>query len=465
VGSETRYLAFQIFTGSPDPAIPIGDSGMHPISPMPPPQALANYVQDIVQKIGTVGDRQSRLAVIFGPLSFDHSDAEIRRHIAAVFAIALEQNVAVGFHLDDSMFWAGRSDLWRDPRNVEWMNWAGTPTTGRRVDWGPKPQMLPPQMCFNSKVIQAEVRRRGTDVIGRAIQEGVDNLRRQGKEYLFAGVIVGWETQIGQDFETGRPLGFHALANRGFSAAHPPADIDDERARIVEEFITLWSKSIADAGVAPTKIYAHTAFFPRLMFDDQSEHPISYTQLNHFAPPSVAFGRFRRPGFSTYPQPGLFAQIDSEVAQHHQQGWASSEGTNLQLGRGPGQSGMTMETYLASMFNHGATLVNIFSWGVGGEAHKTMAFRVVTESEEALGAYRKFLRGERLVEGTSTIYQQSLPAKIHRIQREIPAWVQKTGNQAVVEPLLQQLDSAIKAKDFTEADKIADTLLRLLPPK
>ena len=51
-----------------------------------------------------------------------------------------------------------------------------------------------------------------------------------------------------------------------------------------------------------------------------------------------------------------------------------------------------METYLAKMFNHGATLVNIFSWGIGGEAMKNMSFRVVTEGEEALRAYRKFLK-------------------------------------------------------------------------
>ena len=140
--------------------------------------------------------------MIFGPLAFDHSDAEIRRHIASAFAIALKQNVAVGFHLDDSMFWARRSDLLRVPDNVEWMDWKGTPSTGRRIEWGPQPKKIPPQMCFNSKAIQAEVRRRAATVIGKALKDGVDQLKRQGKADLFAGILVGWETQIGQDFET-----------------------------------------------------------------------------------------------------------------------------------------------------------------------------------------------------------------------------------------------------------------------
>src|SRR5579871_2189039 len=464
---ETRYLAFQVFTGAPNPAVAIGGSGMHPLRPMPSQQELSAFVQDIVRRIGRVGDSKTRLAVIFGPLSFDHSDAEVNRLIDDAFTIARQQNVAVGFHIDDSMFWARREDLWHNPDNVEWLDWKGTLSTGRRIDWGPKPEKIPPQMCFNSRAIQAETRRRATQVIGRAIQAGRNQLRRAGMEDLFAGVIVGWETQIGQDFDTGRYLGYHALANRGFSESHPPPDMDGEREKIVQEFITLWSRGIADAGIPANKIYAHTAFLSLYIFDKLPPQSVSYSQHNHFAPPPVAFGKSHRPGFSTYPQPNLFPQIYEELARHGNTGWASSEGTNLQLGSGPGQSGMNMETYLAKMFNHGAMLVNIFSWGIGGEANKSMDFRVVTEGEEALNAYRKFLRGERLVETNSvnTSYLERLPAKIHKIQQELPAWVQHPGNQAKAEPLMQRLDAALKANDFLEAEKVAATLLELIASK
>jgi hypothetical protein len=132
-------------------------------------------------------------------------------------------------------------------------------------------------MCFNSGVIQAEVRRRATEVIGKAIKAGVDELRQQGKEDLFAGVIMGWETQIGQDFGTACYLGYHALANRGYSKDHPPADLDAEREKIVQEFITIWCKSLADAGVPTRRIYSHTAFLSRQLFDGSSSS-ISYSQ-------------------------------------------------------------------------------------------------------------------------------------------------------------------------------------------
>ena len=269
---------------------------------------------------------------------------------------------------------------------------------------------------------------------------------------------------IGQDFKTGKYLGYRALLNRGFSREHPPQDLDLEREKVVQEFIELWTKGLAEAGVSPQKIYSHTAFLSRRAFKLGDNKETTYSQHNHFAPPSVAFGKHHRPGFSTYPQPGLFDDIYEELAKHKQVGWASCEGTNLQLGSGPGQSGMTMETYLAKMFNHGATLVNIFSWGIGGEANKNMDFRVVTEGEEALRAYRKFLKGEPLIEAKTEALTllERLPPKIHKIQKELPAWIQKTGNKDKAAALMQKLEEHLKAKNFEEVEKTADSILKMM---
>ena len=425
---ETRYLAFQIFTYGPDPKIASMGEGKNAIAQYPDQATLRDYIGDIKRRIGTVGDQQTRLAVILGHLSFDHGDAETTKFIELAFRLALETEVAVGFHIDGSMFWAKRKDLWSDPRNVEAMDWDGTPCTGRRLDWqtgpGAKPDAAPPQMCFNSKAIQRAVQQRSA-LLGKAIQAGVKLLQQCKRPELFAGVIAGSETMIGQDFKTGKYLGYRALLNRGFSRERPPPDLDREREKVVQEFIELWTKGLAEAGVSPRKIYSHTAFLSRCAFQIGGQKKITYSQHNHFAPPAVAFGKYHRPGFSTYPQPGLFDDIYEELAKHKQVGWASSEGTNLQLGSGPGQSGMTMETYLAKMFNHGATLVNLFSWGIGGEANKNMSFRVVTEGEEALRAYRKFLKGEPLIEGKVTLtLLERLPPKIHKIQKELPGWIE-----------------------------------------
>jgi len=125
---------------------------------------------------------------------------------------------------------------------------------------------------------------------------------------------------------------------------------------------------------------------------------------------------------------------------------------------------MSMETYLAKTFNHGATLVNIFSWGIGGEANKNMDFRVVTEGEEALRAYRKFLKGGSLIEAKTeglTLLER-LPPKIHKIQNELRAWIQKAGNKEKAVELMQKLDGQLKAKNFEGAEATADSILKMI---
>jgi hypothetical protein len=457
----TRYLAFQIFTWSPDPRI----AGFRlEGTTLPGKGPLLPYVQNIKSRVGMVGDSRSRLAFFLGPIGcFDQSDAEVASFIKMGFDLALETNVAVGFKIDDSMFWANRKDLWSNPKNVEALDWEGTPSTGRRLDWGKTPTQAPPQMCFNSVIIQQEVRHRSA-IFGAAVAVGMRRLEGLHRPELFAGVIAGSETMIGQDFATGRYLGYRALMNRGFSREHPPKDMDHELEEVVNEFIDLWTNGLAKAGVPSEKIYSHTAFVSHRVFNLGDHQDLTYSKYNHFAPPSVAFGTHHLPGFSTYPQPGLFDDIYGQLTEHKQTAWASCEGTNLQLGAGPGQSGMNMETYLAKMFNHGATLVDVFSWGIGGEANRNNEFRQVTENEEALSAYRKFLRGEPLVDvkmETQTLLER-LPAKIRRLQGELPGWIQKTGRQAEVQPLVAALESALQAKDFDKAERTVDTILKMM---
>src|SRR5262249_6120844 len=143
-------------------------------------------------------------------------------------------------------------------------------------------------------------------------------------------------------------------------------------------------------------------------------------------------------------------------------GWISAEGTNVSPTSMPGEP--TMETYLGRIFNHGGVMANVFSWGIGGESQrKTNFFRLATENPEALAAYAKFLRGEKLVESAATGFSSAaFQAKMRRIQAELPPWVQKSGQQAKVMPLVQKLQALIKEKKWQEADRTADEVLRLM---
>ena len=124
-----------------------------------------------------------------------------------------------------------------------------------------------------------------------------------------------------------------------------------------------------------------------------------------------------------------------------------------------------METYLGRHFNHGAVMVTLFAWGMGGEAMRNHFFRRAAEGPEPLAAYGKFLRGERLVESAATGFSsEALEAKMRRIQTELPEWVQKSGKQAQAMPLVQKMQTLIKDKKWQDVDKVADEILSLISP-
>lgn len=459
--TNVQYLVFQLTTYDANP-----EGRTQPLAPA----FLEASIERILAAVGGVrGDGASRqLGFAVGPIAFDHTDEEVRRTIRESFRIAREKDVAVALHLDLSMFWKRLDVLWRKPANIEWLGWDGTPSTGRKIDWG-RPLKLAPQMCLNSDEIRETARRRARDVVGASVVEELLRLRAEGREHLFAGVIAGWETQLGRDFDTDHPVGYCALANRGFSAANPPADPDAEREAVLREYVELWTGELAAAGVDRDKLYSHVAFVPRVVFEGWKRSradlaQTSYAEAVHFAPPRVAFGSHHHPGFSTYPAPGIFDEIYGALRERGSPPWASSEGTNCVIGGRPGDSGVDMEGYLAKMFNHGATLVNLFAWGVGGEAGRSNPFRQATEERDALAAYSRFLRGEPLRERIQEpiISPDGVAAKMHEVREALPAWLRAGGSPARVDPLMREFQGHIQAGRLREADRVADELLALV---
>ncbi len=449
--AETKYLAFQLMT-VPGVTTPMAFAATHPS--VPTKAQMEAFVREIAKAIGTTGDARHKLGFAPTHSAFDMSPEETRQVIRDAFAVARENDVAVAFHLDDAMYWGARKDLMSNPDNIETADWKQIPSTGRRVDWGPKPSKFVPQMCFNSPAIVAAVKARAA-LIGAEVKRELDALKAVGQEHLFAGIITGSESQMGRDFDTDRALGYRALSHRGFSESHPPKDADVERVSIVKEFMELWANSLHAAGIPREKLFCHIAHSAQGLDPKGTE--------SQFAPASVAFSSAYRPGFSTYPEGAAFKQIDAALAQHGSPGWISAEGANVSPTQMPGEA--NMETYLGRMFNHGAVMTNVFSWGIGGEAQRANFFRKATENPECLAAYAKFLRHEPLVETASTGFSASnLQEKMHRLQKELPDWAQKSGQQAQVMSQMGKIQALLKDKNWQEADKVADELLSLLPP-
>lgn len=416
--AETKYLVFQVWPALPGyPGLPT-EPGRFSLTK----SQMASFVQSVVKAIGATGDARHKLGFAVGPFSFDVSDDDTRQWIRDAFVVARENDVALAIHLDDSMGWGHRQDLLSNPDNIEAADWQLLPSRGRRLDWGPKPTKFPPQMCYNAPAIVAAAKARA-ELIGAEIKRELTVLQAERKEYLFAGLIAGSETQLGRDYETNRTLGYRALAHRGFSATNPPKDLDAERTSVVKEWMELWADSLHAGGVPREKLFCHIAFTDQGL--RQADGKESYAEKVAFAVPEVAFSSAYRPGFSTYPEGATFKEVYAVLARHGSPGWISAEGTNVSPTSMPGEP--TMETYLARVFNHGAVLVNLFSWGIGGEAMRDNFFRRATENPEALAAYAKFLRGETLVETVATGFSsEAFQTKMRRIQAELPAWLEKT---------------------------------------
>jgi hypothetical protein len=460
-GSSTaspEYLAFQLFTGN---------SASHEMgSNIPPPAGdLLKAVADLRDRIGTRGTDDRRLGFIVGPVAFDHTDEQVRELIARMFDISLETGVAGGLHIDDSMFW-GRLAALNTTDNVEWLDWDRTLNTGRRLDWSSTPTRIMPQLCVNSVMVRAAVAKRAA-LIGEEVVKGIKRLKAAGKESLLIGVIAGWETQIGRDFDTGKGLGYHALTNAGFSARNPPTDIDRERVKIIADFIGFWGSSLVKAGVPESKVFSHIAFMSDAAYQMNSRanpSPASapYLSTIGFTPPETAFSASCIPGFSTYPQPGLLELWQAELNKHGNPPWASCEGTSIDPSQAErGGTGIGMEGYLGNLFNHGAVLVNIFGWDVGDNNNP---FRKIAESADSLAAYRKFLAGEKLADAPLTvppIPPAGLADKVHEIQVSLPAWVRQHG-PALVKPLVDRLERHLELHEFEAASKTANEILALI---
>ncbi|MCI0635781.1 MAG: hypothetical protein L0206_17970, partial [Actinobacteria bacterium] len=164
---------------------------------VPSPALNEMQVSGTIDEILTATDqltgdgRTRQLGFALGPMTFDHTDDQLREIVQGGFALAEEKGVAVAFHLDNSMFWMRRSDLWEDTDNVEWTDWDGTPSGGQMIGWLPGAALAPP-MCWNSPALQEEVGRILRDVIGPEVALGLDHLRDIDEGHLFAGVIAGW---------------------------------------------------------------------------------------------------------------------------------------------------------------------------------------------------------------------------------------------------------------------------------
>ena len=424
-----------------------------------PPQKAG----ELAERIGIKGDGKTRLLGFGLPTSTFEIEDQLPNRIRSVFAAAREHEMAVMLHFDCHLAWKNRPDLWNwfdpdkpgyDPHNkynVEWHGWDGPPNKARYLNWGVLERM-PPNMCFTSKKTRAELTRIVSEIIGPVLREEIAKLEAEGKEALFAGIVVGSEPSIddysqpnpertkmmAEDGVPAGPLGYRALLDRGFSADNPPEDFRRALAEIVQETIGFWCKQFVDAGIPAEKLYPHVAA------------PAPIEQMN--APIWTAFNEYSRPGWTTYAVMLLgqnFKAVYDELEKHGNPGWAGVE-ANAGF---PG-SVVDWETYLAWHYNHGCVMVGINNGATGQDLPKRL--RDSAFGEEAIAAYHKFLTGQPLVEKAVSMDnpQFRIQAKIKRMHAGIQRWHKSRKDPSAVEKLTERIHPLIVGGKFDEAEKL-----------
>ena len=427
---------------------------------------------ELAERIGMKGDGKTRLLGFGLPNPTYELEEQLPSRIRSAFAAAREHDMAVILHFDFHLRWTKRPDLWNwfDPAkpgynpnnkyNVEWHGWDGPPNKVSYVNHGVL-ERLPPSMCFTGKRIRAEVTRIVSKVIGPVLREELAKLKAEGKEILFAGVLVGLEPAIDdfsipnpermkmirEDGVPATPLGYRALLDRGFSADHPPHDFHQALAEIVQETVAFWCEQFVDAGIPAEKLYPHVAA------------PAPIEVMN--APIWTAFNKYSRPGWTTYPVGVIgesFKPIYDELEKRGNPAWAGVEAN-----AGFDGSVVDWETYLAWHYNHGCILVGVNTSGTGKDHPKRLSDRAF--GEEAIAAYRKFLAGQPLVEKPFSMDhnpQLRIQAKMKRVRDGVQRWHRSGKDPSAIAKLMEGAKPLANSGKLDELEKLVDQALEML---
>ena len=439
-------------------------------------------VLDIAARVGTTGDGKTRQLGLGLALKTFDDEKDLPARIHEAFQVAKKNNLAVALSFDSHNFWSSRPDLWNwfDPQkpgynpanksNVEWYDWKGTPNKTRYLDWG-SAERLAPHMCYTSPAVRREITRIVTSVIGPAVNSELELLKKEGKEYLFAGILVGSEITI-DDYthpddpaiaklmeQDGAPrgrLGYCALTQHGYSENNPPPDFRQALAEVNQEFIAFWAKQFVDAGISPSRLYTHIA--------------APFVQETTNGPIWNAFNDYSRPGWTTYPVRFLnadFQVLYEELKKHGNPPWGGVEanaGIPIAMGAPP----VAWEEYLARHFNHGAKLVGI-NFGASSELLVKL-LRDSAFSPEALAAYKKFLTGEPLqATAARPAPEQGAEQPFARIQRKMKQVqesvqrLQEAGRDASsVQQIMRDFPPLMQEGKLKEAEAVLDRALEVL---
>ena len=314
----------------------VGGETDSPTNPRLPPS-----VQEVKDRFGARPSGSNRY-IGFTPgllFSLNLSVETLRSLVDQALDIAEQTDMPVFFHLDDMHFWWKRTELHKDPSNVEWSDF---PAPGQNhgpvierywLNWGQFVVFPAPPPNYESPAFRADVADHLTNGIGKPIAERLAKWRTEGREYLFAGIGMGNETEVpvdlrpllnvpegrepeGQDGSHQTPEkikmrrdemvigGYHALAMRGWTREKMAQTAKEQgiseeqlliqlRHEVAHDYAEFRAKTLVEAGVPSNRLYTHFVS-PFLPFIERYQPGM----VPRFPPVKYAVNPWSRPGFT-----------------------------------------------------------------------------------------------------------------------------------------------------------------------
>ena len=327
---------------------------------------------------------------VSGPMLLTDSKELIAAKTETAFAAAIKNNIPVWFQIDDvNNSHAGYIDncmtcekWYENSLNVEklafgedahlaryWFNWGIWRTT-------------PATPCLNSPTFVSFIQSQLNEGFIPVLKKYLNILKEQKKEYLFAGICVGWETKIPdfsdipdgtvdqhgdviQSYEQSE-TGYRALENLGYTAEKLAVEAKkkgisekqlmfDLLCSVEHDYSEMISKVIFDAGVEKTKIFTHYTTGDNLNAiykDIDFSFPYIDTAMNEYCTPGYTVGI----NPSTKKIRHLKAKITLSSPEQKYYGAVESYATELN------ESKKASERFFDRLFNSGALIAALYGF-------------------------------------------------------------------------------------------------------
>ena len=448
---------------------------------------------------------------------------QLKAQVVRALDLAERNNIPVFLHLDDQHFW------WANPalsRNSEMVEWSDFPKPGEShgpvvprywLNWGDPAAVYPASPpCFACPAFRTAISKRLKECVAEPIALRLQRWREQRKDYLFAGVASGNETQVpdfsgGYDGYAGKPgeaagsdmtqnppvkvrmsredmvpIGYHSLYAMGYSrqsierlaqAQHTSVNriVQDLLFKVAHDYAEVQAKTLWQSGLPKERIYTHftsTNHSLKVYRDrlKESEDRSRAGSGNLSPPVESSVNPYSRPGFtvvrSAVDLNELVAQLRKAHAPETGKTWAVVESYACTGQPGISQTEKQYEEYLGGLVAHGAKVVNVYGWNINDPPNNPYSVK----HSGVIPAVKKWLSGERLPStwfcsgevGQMTAIHSKLP-KLQQAARDL---VGRGGDprriSAVLDSFQSEFEPLVKAGKLSEAVAAIDRAIARL---